>query len=144
MQFTPEYLPHHPPLHISNNNHPQAMVSFSTSKIIGSIIYDERDQQIGTIHDIMVNINGSISYIIFSYHCGGGTMLGDKCFAIPFDAFFTRHNDGAIHLILKANRNILENAPGFDKNYMPNFADPAFANRIDKYYKEYQCTSVPA
>jgi hypothetical protein len=113
------------------------MASFSARQIIGSNVYDEQDRELGNIHDIMISASGKIAYIVLSYGGVFGTTLGDKRFAIPYHAFRTKHIDGDLEFTLSVDKSVLENAPGFDKDYMPNFADPAFARTIDKYYKEY-------
>lgn len=118
------------------------MASFSAKQIIGSNVYDDHNRELGMIHDIMLSIGGNIAYIVLSYGGVFGTTLGDKRFAIPFDAFTIQHQDGDLEFTLMVDKSILENAPGFDKDYMPNFADPTFASQIDKYYKEYSAKDM--
>ena len=52
--------------------------------------------------------------------------------AVPLEAL--RLDAGNKRFILDADKDRLKDAPGFDKDHWPDFADPAFADRVHAYY----------
>jgi sporulation protein YlmC with PRC-barrel domain len=84
--------------------------------IIGNKIYNTSDENLGGIKDVMLNLHdGKIEYVVIEY--GGFLGIGEKFFAVPFKVLTldtTRHA-----FILNQNREVLENAPGFDKDHWP-------------------------
>jgi hypothetical protein len=98
--------------------------------IIGTRVVNPQDENLGKIEDLIVDSSGRISYAVLSF--GGFLGLGDKDFAIPFNAFsFDAANNRAV---LNIDQSILKNAPGFDKDNWPNLSDPTFGQNISKYY----------
>jgi hypothetical protein len=81
--------------------------------------------------DLMVDTtNGTIQYAVLSF--GGWLGMGDKLFAVPWNAM---RLDTANHcLVLDVPKERLKDAPGFDKDNWPDFADTTFTNRISSYY----------
>lgn len=63
---------------------------------------------------------------------GGFLGFGGKLFAIPWQALTL--NEPEHEFILNADRKLLENAPGFDRDNWPNMADPEFSRLIHDYY----------
>src|ERR1022692_2438273 len=71
---------------------------------------------------------GRIAYAVLSF--GGFLGMGDKYFAIPWNAF--RFNLAEKHAVLNLDKKQLENAPGFDKDNWPNMADSTWGTNIYK------------
>ena len=104
------------------------------SELIGANIYDPRGEDIGDIDDIVIDASGKVRYAAVSY--GGFLGIGDKLFAVPFDAFKTkRDDDGDFYLTLNVTEEQLEGAVGFNDDNWPNFADKSFTDRLDKMYR---------
>lgn len=98
------------------NGHPQ--VSPATS-IIGSKVVNPAGDPLGAIKELMVDLeDGQIAYAVLSF--GGFLGLGDKLFAIPLEALAFANGDHTV--ILDVDKEVLRNAPGFDKDHWP---DPA-------------------
>jgi PRC-barrel domain len=98
--------------------------------IIGTKVVNPQNEDLGKIEDLIVDSSGRISYAVLSF--GGFLGLGDKDFAIPFNAFaFDAANNRAV---LNIDKSLLKNAPGFDKNNWPNLSDPSFGQDISRYY----------
>jgi PRC-barrel domain len=98
--------------------------------IIGTKVVNPQDEDLGKIEDLIVDSSGRISYAVLSF--GGFLGMGDKDFAIPFNAFaFDAANGRAV---LNVDKSLLKNAPGFDKDNWPNLSDPTFGSDISKYY----------
>lgn len=90
--------------------------ALSASTIIGDDVKNRAGEDLGNVEEIMLDVNsGRIAYAVLSF--GGFLGLGDKYFAIPWDALTV---DTADHsLVLGVDKDTLENAPGFDKNDWP-------------------------
>lgn len=71
-----------------------------------------------------------MSYAVLSF--GGFMGMGDKLFAVPWQAFTI--DEDKKQFVLNVDKAKLEKAPGFDKNAWPDFADPTFMQSIDQYY----------
>ena len=92
-------------------------VKYLTAKtIIGDKVYNNSDESLGSIKDVMLNLqDGKIEYIVIEY--GGFLGIGEKFFAVPFKVL---QLDTSRHaFILNQKKEVLENAPGFDKDHWP-------------------------
>ena len=101
------------------------------STIIGSDVYSQYNEALGTIKEIMLNINtGKVCYAVMCY--GGFLGMSEKLFAVPWHALTqdTEHK----RYILNIDSARLYSAPGFDKNHWPNMSDETWANDIYSYY----------
>ena len=99
--------------------------------IIGSNVVNQHDEGIGKIEDVVLDANaGRIAYAILSF--GGFLGMGNKYFAIPWNAFKFDFADKKA--VLNVDKKLLENAPGFDKDNWPNFADTTLGSTIYKHY----------
>ena len=103
----------------------------SASSIIGNDVKSVSGDDVGDIKDIMMNPEtGEATYAVVSF--GGFLGFGDKYFAVPFSALKLDREDESYRLNQTKER--LEDAPGFDKDNWPDFADPQFRNTITNYY----------
>jgi sporulation protein YlmC with PRC-barrel domain len=97
----------------------------TATSLIGNKVYNNEDEKLGDIMDIMVNIHsGHIEYMIIEF--GGFLGIGEKLFAVPFKALALDTERHAF--ILNQKREVLENAPGFDKEHWPD------TNAVQKTY----------
>jgi sporulation protein YlmC with PRC-barrel domain len=103
----------------------------SASTLTGDAVKNPQGESLGDLKDIMIDTdNGTIAYGVLSF--GGVLGLGEKLFAVPWEAIKV---DGENEeLILNVDKEQLKNAPGFDKDNWPNFADQRFATQIREYY----------
>src|SRR3954471_13556763 len=101
------------------------------SQIIGKKVVNLEGENVGEIKDLMVNYtDGNVTYAVMSF--GGILGIGDKLFAVPWVSLtYDRENDS---LLMKANKELLKNAPGFDKNNWPDMSDPTRQSEIFHYY----------
>ena len=104
----------------------------SSSTITGDHVKNAKGEDLGKIEDLMIDTdNGNIQYAVLSY--GGILGMGDKLFAVPFDRL--KVDSAKKCMILDANKQCLKDAPGFDKDKWPDFADASFKTMHDAYYK---------
>ncbi len=89
----------------------------SASTLIGDTIRNRQGEELGSLEEIMIDLNsGRVAYAVLSF--GGFLGLGDKYFAIPWQALFVDTEKEEI--VLDISKEKLENAPGFDKDNWPS------------------------
>jgi len=97
----------------------------------GNDVYNQKDEDLGDIKEIMLNMRtGRVSYAVLSF--GGFLSLGEKLFAVPWEALTLDTKNK--RFVLNVEKNRLENAPGFDKDKWPNMADQTWAKGIHDFY----------
>jgi len=103
----------------------------SASTITSDKVRNVAGEDLGKIEDLMIDVTGGkIEYAVLSF--GGFLGMGDKHFAVPFDLLgVDRENEC---MVLNVDKERLKDAPGFDKDNWPDFADPSFRNSIRSYY----------
>ena len=103
----------------------------SATSLIGDDVKNTKGENLGDIKDIMIDLDsGRIEYAVLSF--GGFLGMGDKLFAVPFEALRVDTADEC--MILNVDKEKLKSAPGFDKDEWPNFADSSFRDTIHSYY----------
>jgi sporulation protein YlmC with PRC-barrel domain len=106
------------------------------SQMIGMAVHDAKGESVAEINDLVLDPRtGKVRYAAVTY--GGFLGLGDKLFAVPFEAFTVQADpDDAdeVILVLNINEQMLENAQGFDQDNWPNFGDKSFTDQLDKRY----------
>jgi sporulation protein YlmC with PRC-barrel domain len=104
----------------------------SASTICSDAVVNDQGESLGEIEELMIDLeNGRVAYAVLSF--GGFLGMGNKLFAVPFEAL---ELDADNHcFILKVPRAKLEQAPGFDKDNWPDFADPRFGQSIYSHYE---------
>lgn len=104
----------------------------SASTLTGDDVVNLQGDSLGNLKDIMLDTStGKIAYAVLSF--GGVFGLGDKLFAVPWSAL--RIDGDQKNLVLNVSKERLKDAPGFDKDHWPNFADPAFGRTLNDYYR---------
>lgn len=104
----------------------------SASKIIGEAVINRQNENLGKIHELVIDAkDGRLAYAVLSF--GGFMGMGNKLFAMPWKAF--DFAAGENKLILNVDKEKLKAAPGFDQDSKwPDFADRAWGTGIYTYY----------
>ena len=106
------------------------------SQLIGMNIENSKGEGVGEVNDLVIDGNsGTVRYVAVTY--GGLLGVGDKMFAVPFEAFKVRRQAGDRNdyvLTLNVTQQQLEGAQGFDQENWPNFADRNFTRELDRRY----------
>ena len=103
----------------------------SASSLTGDRVRNTGGEDLGTLKEIMIDLDsGRIAYGVLSV--GGLLGMGDKLFAIPWSSF--KVDEYNKELILNVDEETLKNAPGFDKDNWPDFADPSMGPQIYSHY----------
>ena len=120
----------------SRNGQQSAKHIVRASDVIGHEIVNAQDENVGEISDLVLDpSSGKIRYAAVTY--GGFAGLGDKMFAVPWEAFQCRpeaDDPDEYVVMLDVRQESLENAQGFDQDNWPNFADRNFTDKIDQQY----------
>jgi sporulation protein YlmC with PRC-barrel domain len=104
----------------------------SASKIIGEAVVNRQNEDLGKIHELVIDAkDGRLVYAVLSF--GGFMGMGNKLFAMPWSAFeFVKYEN---KFILNVEKEKLKDAPGFDQDAKwPDFADRTWGDSIYKYY----------
>lgn len=103
----------------------------SASTIEGTPVQNQAGEDLGEINELMIDLEkGRIAYAVLSF--GGFLGLGDKLFALPWEALAI--SAGGDFFILNVSRERLEQAEGFDKDHWPDMADTSWGERLHTYY----------
>ena len=105
----------------------------SASKIIGEAVVNRQDENLGKIHELVIDAReGRLAYAVLSF--GGFMGMGNKLFAMPWKAFEFSATENK--LILNVDKEKLKTAPGFEKgDKYPDFWDTLSGESI---YNEYE------
>ena len=99
--------------------------------LVGDQVVNPQQEDLGKIEHLMIDLErGRIAYAVLSF--GGFLGMGDKLFAIPWSALAVDKTEK--RFILNVRKDLLEHAPGFDKDHWPNMADQAWGAKVFTYY----------
>jgi sporulation protein YlmC with PRC-barrel domain len=111
------------------------------SDVSGLVVYNPQNERLGKVEDLVLDPKaGKIRYAVLSY--GGALGIGTKYFALPWQniKFVAKGETSAgtqkeSYCVLDATKDFLKNAPGFDKEHWPDFADANWQQKVDEYYR---------
>ncbi len=103
----------------------------SAGTLMGNHVRNSAGEGLGQIEEIMIDVNnGKIAYAVLSF--GGFLGIGDKLFAVPWDSLQLDAKNQ--EFILGVDKEVLENAPGFDKQHWPDMADSTWHTEIQNHW----------
>jgi sporulation protein YlmC with PRC-barrel domain len=117
---------------VASRKKPEMYGVVSASKIIGEVVVNQQDEDLGKIHELVIDAKeGRLAYAVLSF--GGFMGMGNKLFAVPWRAF--EFDKAENKLILNVDKEKLKAAPGFDQEAKwPDFTDKIWGNSIYNYY----------
>jgi sporulation protein YlmC with PRC-barrel domain len=119
----------------ANANRPVHLLT--ATSIIGDKVENNKQEEIGKIKDIMVNLlDGRIQYLVIEF--GGFMGLGKKLFAIPFAAL--KLNAKKQDFVLNIEKKVLDAAPGFNPEHWPETNSHYFD--VDSYWGSFMGPST--
>jgi sporulation protein YlmC with PRC-barrel domain len=99
--------------------------------LLGNDVYNTKNEDLGDIKEIMLDMNtGQVAYAVLSF--GGILTLGEKLFAVPWDALKLDTKNKRFTLDIDKER--LEAAPGFDPDDWPDMADETWSKEVHSFY----------
>ena len=100
--------------------------------MIGSKVVNPAGEQLGILKELVIDLeDGRIAYAVLSF--GGLLGVGDKLFAIPWEALMLNINANDHTFVLDVDKKVLKEAPGFDKDHWPNDAQYEAGWLLDIY-----------
>lgn len=103
----------------------------SADSIMADPVKNSEGKDLGNIHELMLNPDsGKVDYAVLSF--GGFMGLGDKYFAVPWEAIEVDRSNKTLRLDVPKDR--LEHMEGFDKDNWPDFANPEFEKSMHKHF----------
>ncbi|MGJ0430495.1 PRC-barrel domain-containing protein [Methylobacter sp.] len=109
--------------------------------LLGNDVYNRKGEDLGDIKEIMLDMtSGRVAYAVLSF--GGVLGIGDKLFAVPWDALKLDTKNKRFTMDVDKER--LEMAPGFDKDRWPDMADETWLKEVHSFYgtKPYTTESI--
>ncbi len=103
----------------------------SASTIIGDSVRNPAGEDLGSIKELMLDVhNGRIAYAVLSF--GGFLGFGSKLFAVPWPALTLDADNHCF--VLNADKERLEQAPGFDKDNWPHTGERQWQTEVHSFY----------
>lgn len=103
----------------------------SSSTISGDKVVNRQGEDLGDIKDLMIDIdNGRVAYAVLEF--GGLLGMGSKLFAVPLSAMEVDSDNH--RFIFDQSKETLGDAPGFDKDAWPDFADREWGSDVHAHY----------
>ena len=103
----------------------------AASTLAGDKVVNLRGEDLGKIEELMIDLErGRVAYAVLSF--GGFLGMGDKLFAIPWEALSVDTTEK--RFVLNINKDLLKQAPGFDKSNWPDMTNPAWGAELYGYY----------
>jgi sporulation protein YlmC with PRC-barrel domain len=109
------------------NEHPQVL---QATAVIGNTVVNPAGEQLGSLKELVIDLeDGRVAYAVLSF--GGFMGRGDKLFAIPWEALVLNPKDHTF--TLDVEKEVLKEAPGFDKDRWPDNATYEAGWLLDLY-----------
>jgi sporulation protein YlmC with PRC-barrel domain len=105
--------------------------ALSATTLMGDQVRNLEGEKLGHLEEIVIDLDGGlVAYAVLA--TGGFLGLGDKFFAIPWD-LLTVDTDNE-EVVIDVSKEILEDAPGFDKDNWPDINDRSWVGEVYRYY----------
>lgn len=105
--------------------------AFMVEKIVGSKVRNMKGEDLGTIQDIVVDIDtGRILYAVMDF--GGFLGVGGKLFPVPWQSLAPLPSEGIFFLDISKEK--LKNATGYDKDSLPDMGDMHWGTEVADFY----------
>ncbi len=108
-------------------------LALSASSLIGDRVVNLQGEDIGKIEEIMIDINtGRVAYAVLSF--GGILGIGNKLFAVPWASVTVDLENKRV--VMDAHKELLERAPGFDKDNWPQTPNGQWYHDVYRFYEQ--------
>ncbi len=106
--------------------------ALSASTITGDAVKNANGDDLGNIEEIVIDLDGGrVAYTVLA--AGGFLGLGEKFFAIPWDMVTVDMDNKEV--VIDIEKELLEKAPGFDRDNWPKLSDQAHLSEVYRYYE---------
>ena len=102
----------------------------SAEKVRGTTVYNAADDNLGSIHDLMIDKrSGRVAYAVMSF--GGFLGIGEKYHPLPWNVLTYDEDKGGYNIDLTSDQ--LRGAPSYSRDELTSFGG-AKDDRVDTYY----------
>lgn len=118
---------------VRHQQQPQARepLALSSKTLIGTEVRNRQGESLGKLEEIMIDVHsGRVAYAVLSF--GGILGFGNKLFAVPWQSLEVDTENKKI--IMDAHKDLLERAPGFDKDHWPKTPNGQWYHQLYQYY----------
>jgi sporulation protein YlmC with PRC-barrel domain len=103
----------------------------SAGKVKGTAVYNAVGDDLGTIHDVMIDkSSGRVAYAVMSF--GGFLGIGEKYHPLPWNVLTYDEDKGGYNIDLSAEQ--LRAAPSYSSDELRRFGDRMENERVLTYY----------
>jgi hypothetical protein len=103
----------------------------SAGKVKGTSVYNSADDDLGSIHDLMIDKrSGRVAYAVMSF--GGFLGIGEKYHPLPWNVLTYDADKGGYNIDLSAEQ--LRSAPSYSSDELGRFGDREENERVSTYY----------
>ena len=97
------------PLHAADAM--QSADEYRTSKLVGSTVYNEANENIGSIEDIVLKADGAMDEVVLSV--GGFLGMGEKFVSVPFSDLKITRDGSSFKVVTKGTKDSLKGQPDY-------------------------------
>jgi len=106
---------------------------FSTSAFKGAPVPNFAGEVLGTVDEFVLDFDaGRVAYVVVSV--GGFLGVGEKLYAVPWELFSIRADEHV--LFVDIDKQMLLDAPGFERSRWPDMTDEQWAEEIHAHYAQ--------
>lgn len=103
----------------------------SADKVTGTSVYNAAGDDLGTIHDLMIDKrSGRVAYAVMSF--GGFLGMGEKYHPLPWNVLTYDEDKGGYNIDLTSEQ--LRSAPAYSRDEISRFGTSSADERVDTYY----------
>ena len=99
------------PLPASAADEMQSADEYRTSNIVGSKVYNEANENIGSVEDIVLKADGAMDEVVLSV--GGFLGIGDKFVGVPFSDLTISRDGSSLKIVTKGTKDSLKGLPDY-------------------------------
>lgn len=89
----------------------QSAEEFRSSKLVGSKVYNQANENIGTIEDFVMKPDGNLSTVVLSV--GGFLGIGEKYVSVPFNSLKVGRDGSSIKVTTDGTKESLKALPDY-------------------------------
>jgi hypothetical protein len=111
---------------------------YRASSVVGSSVKDLAGKDAGKIEDLLLDHDGHVGYAVVSF--GGFLGVGDKLFAVPWDAVVVDRDKRIAYIDVK--KETLEKSPSFTADKYPDPNDRQWGSEVRKAWSDASITAA--
>ncbi len=89
----------------------QTADEYRTSKLVGSKVYNNANENIGSVEDIVLKADGSLDEVVLSV--GGFIGIGDKYVSVPFSDLKISRDGSSVKITTNGTKDSLKALPDY-------------------------------